>query len=147
MTVQTDYYGLAEYEEESLIIFPEGLFGFPELKKYLPLLINEEDDSMILLQSVEQPAVAFALINPAFLLSDYFPILTPEELSFLGVEDSEELSFLAICVMHDDYLENTVNLKSPLAINPETRIGMQVILEHSPYSFRHKLSSFPSIRP
>ena len=147
MTVQTDYYGLVEYEEESLIRFPEGLFGFPELKKYLPLLINEEDDSMILLQSVEQPAVAFALINPAFLLSDYFPILTPEELSFLGVEDSEELSFLAICVMHDDYLENTVNLKSPLAINPETRIGMQVILEHSPYSFRHKLSSFPSIRP
>ena len=72
MTVQTDYYGLVEYEEESLIIFPEGLFGFPELKKYLPLLINEEDDSMILLQSVEQPAVAFALVSYTHLDITFF---------------------------------------------------------------------------
>lgn len=145
MTIQTDYYGLVEYEEEDLITLPEGFFGFPDLKRYLPLLLSEEDDSMILFQSVERPEVAFVLINPAFLLPDYSPSLTPEELAFLGAEDSGELSYFVICVIHDDYMDNTVNMKCPLSINPQTKIGMQVIMEQSEYDFRQKISSFPGI--
>ena len=145
MTIQTDYYGLIEYKEEDLIILPEGLFGFPDLKRYLPLMMDEEDDSMLLFQSVERPEVAFVLINPTCLLPDYSPSLTPEELAFLEVEDSGQLSYFVICVIHDNYLDNTVNLKCPLSINPTTRIGMQIIMEQSPYGFRHKLSSFPGL--
>lgn len=145
MTIQTDYYGLIDYKEEDLIILQEGLFGFPDLKRYLPLMMDEDDDSMLLFQSVERPEVAFVLINPTFLLPDYSPSLTPEELAFLEVEDSGELSYFVICVIHDNYLDNTVNLKCPLSINPTTRIGMQIIMEQSPYGFRHKLSSFPGL--
>ena len=145
MTIQTDYYGLIDYKEEDLIILPEGLFGFPDLKRYLPLMMDEDDDSMLLFQSVERPEVAFVLINPTFLLPDYSPSLTPEELAFLEVEDSGELSYFVICVIHDNYLDNTVNLKCPLSINPTTRIGTQIIMEQSPYGFRHKLSSFPGL--
>ena len=145
MTIQTDYYGLIDYKEADLIILPEGLFGFPDLKRYLPLMMDEDDDSMLLFQSVERPEVAFVLINPTFLLPDYSPSLTPEELAFLEVEDSGELSYFVICVIHDNYLDNTVNLKCPLSINPTTRIGMQIIMEQSPYGFRHKLSSFPGL--
>ena len=145
MTIQTDYYGLIDYKEEDLIILPEGLFGFPDLKRYLPLMMDEDDDSMLLFQSVERPEVAFVLINPTFLLPDYTPSLTPEELAFLEVEDSGELSYFVICVIHDNYLDNTVNLKCPLSINPTTRIGMQIIMEQSPYGLRHKLSSFPGL--
>ena len=99
----------------------------------------------LLFQSVERPEVAFVLINPTCLLPDYSPSLTPEELAFLEVEDSGELSYFVICVIHDNYLDNTVNLKCPLSINPTTRIGMQIIMEQSPYGFRHKLSSFPGL--
>ena len=146
MTIQTDY-GVVEYKQEDLVIFPDGLFGFPKLTRYLLLRLNEEedDDSMLLFQSVERPEVAFVLINPTCLLPDYTPSLTPEELAFLEVEDSGELSYFVICVIHDNYLDNTVNLKCPLSINPTTRIGMQIIMEQSPYGFRHKLSSFPGL--
>ncbi len=145
MTIQTDYYGLIEYKEEDLIILPEGLFGFPDLTRYLPLMMDEQEDSLLLFQSVERPEVAFVLINPTSLLPDYTPSLTPEELAFLEAEDIGELSYFVICVIHDNYLDNTVNLKCPLAINPTNRVGMQIIMEHSPYGFRHKLSSFPGI--
>ena len=47
--------------------------------------------------------------------------------------------------MKDNYLENTVNLKCPLVINPQTRHGIQVILENSPYEYRHELRSFPTV--
>lgn len=145
MKVLTDYYGEVEYEKEDLVTIPDGLFGFTDLKHYLPLRLSDEDDFTLLMQSTEKPEVAFIVINPVFLCQDYSPSLTPEELSFLNVSESGELSYYVICVVRDNYLENTVNLKCPLAINPQTRIGMQVILENSPYGFRHKLGSFSCI--
>lgn len=144
MIIDTDY-GTVEYEEENLITFADGLFGFPTLKRYLFLTLDEEDDFMLLMQSVENNQVGFALINPYFLDAEYAPELTPEELSCLEAEESGELSYYSICTIHNDYLENTVNLKCPLVINPRTRQGIQVILEHSPYEYRHKLRFFPSV--
>ena len=81
MTIQTDY-GMVEYEESDLLIFPDGLFGFPKLTQYLLLYLNEDDDSMLLLQSVEECKVGFVLINPFLLCPDYSPELTPEELAW-----------------------------------------------------------------
>lgn len=146
MTIQTDY-GMVEYSPEDLIIFSDGLFGFPKLTRYLLLRINEgeDDDSMLLMLSVEDPNVVFVLINPFFLSSDYSPVLAPEEFACLDASEDGELSYYVICVVRNDYLENTVNLKCPLVINPQTRRGIQVILENTSYSYSHKLSSFPSI--
>ena len=145
MKIHTDYYGEIEYSKEDLVTFPEGLFGFPDLKYYLPLCLSDDDDSMLILQSTEKPEVVFLFINPAFLYPDYLPKLTSEELYYLKVSDSGELSYYVICVIKDNYMDNTVNLKCPLAINPLTRVGMQIILENSPYGFHHKLDSFPHV--
>lgn len=146
MTIQTDY-GMVEYSPEDLIIFSDGLFGFPKLTRYLLLRINEgeDDDSMLFMLSVEDPNVVFVLINPFFLSPDYSPVLAPEEFACLDASEDGELSYYVICVVRNDYLENTVNLKCPLVINPQTRRGIQVILENTSYSYSHKLSSFPSI--
>lgn len=146
MTIQTDY-GMIEYVPEDLVIFTDGVFGFPKLTRYLLLRLSEEedDDSMLLMLSVEDPNVVFVLINPFFLCPDYSPVLTPEELVCLETKDSKELSYYAICVVRNDYLENTVNLKCPLIINPKTRHGIQIILENTLYEYSHKLGSFESI--
>ena len=146
MTIQTDY-GTVEYAPEDLITFSDGLFGFPKLTRYLLLRMNEEegDDSILLMLSVEDPNVVFVLINPFFLCPDYSPVLAPQELSCLSVEDSGGLSYYAICVVRNDYLENTVNLKCPLAINPQTRRGIQLILDNTSYEYCHKLGRFPSV--
>ncbi len=144
MTIQTDY-GTVEYEENDLLVFTDGIFGFPKLTRFLLLRMNDDDDSILLMLSVEDDSVAFVLFDPFALSPDYSPVLTPEELSCLGAKDSEELSYYVICVVQTDYMENTVNLKCPLVINPETRHGIQVILANSHYEFRHKLRSFPSI--
>lgn len=145
MIIHTKYYGDIEYVKEDLFFFPDGLFGFPELKYYLPLCLNEEDDALLLLQSTENPEIAFVVINPVFLCSDYTPRLAPHELSYLGVSDCEELSYFTICVLKDSYQESTVNLKCPIAVNPTTHKGLQVIMESCPYGYRHNLSSFASM--
>ncbi|MCI9568371.1 MAG: flagellar assembly protein FliW [Lachnospiraceae bacterium] len=144
MTIQTDY-GVVEYEAKDLFIFSDGIFGFPKLTKYLLLCLNEGDDSMLLMLSTEDSKVEFALINPFLLCPDYSPALSPEELACLEAKDNSELSYYSICVVKENYLENTVNLKCPLVINPQTRRGIQVILENSSYGHRHELRSFPTI--
>lgn len=144
MTIQTDY-GTIDYQERDLLIFRDGLFGFPKLTRYLLLRMNDDDDSILLLLSVEQCEIVFVLINPFFLCPDYSPELAPEELACLDAQNSDELSYYTICVVRTNYLENTVNLKCPVVINPKTRYGIQVILKNSPYEYRHKLSSFSTI--
>ena len=145
MTIQTDY-GAVEYSPEDLITFSDGIFGFPKLTDYLLLRMGEgDDDSILLMLSVEDPNVVFVLINPFFLCPDYSPSLAPQDLDCLDVKDSGDLSYYVICVVRDEYLENTVNLKCPLAINPQTRCGIQLILENGSYEYCHRLGDFPSV--
>lgn len=146
MTIETDY-GTVDYKEEDLITFPDGLFGFPDLKKYLFLSLDEEteDNLMLVMISVDEPRIGFVIVNPLFLCPDYAPVLTPEELACVGVKESDELAYYAICAMHSNYLDNTVNLKCPIVINPETHCGIQVILENSSYGYRHEMRSFSTV--
>ena len=146
MLVKTDYFGDVEYDEKDLLFFPDGLLGFQDIKYYLPFYLEEDDDSVILLQSTEKPEIAFLVINPYFLLENYSPVLTSEELDFLKVSEPGDLCYYAICVVHNHYLESTVNLKCPLAVNPETRVGIQVIMQNTVYGYRHTFGSFPVIR-
>lgn len=139
MNLITTDYGDIQYEKEDLILFSDGLFGFPDLTEYLLICLDEEDSSLLVLQSVQKPEISFAVINPVLLCPDYTPVLTPEELFSMNVEDSGELSYYAICIVKKDLADSMINLKSPLAINPKTLKGMQVILEGSQYLFRHRI--------
>ena len=81
MQLHTKDYGVIDYEEKDLFHFPDGLFGFSEVQHYLPLCLNEEEDSTILLlQGVENPDVAFVVINPFSLDPDYAPTLPTKSL-------------------------------------------------------------------
>ena len=47
MKTQTDYYGEIEYNLSDLIVVADGFFGFPELKQFLPLRLDEDNDSLL----------------------------------------------------------------------------------------------------
>lgn len=147
MELHTKDYGILEYEEQDLFYFSDGLFGFPQIKHFLPLCLNEQEDSMmLLLQGVEDTGIAFVVLDPFSIEPDYEPRLTREELSFLGVESEAELSFYVTCALKDDYLDNVVNLKCPLVMNPENRRCMQVIMADSPYDYRKSLRDFKLVK-
>ena len=109
MKIDTKYYGEIDYTKDELVVFPDGLFGFSQYHDYLPLSMEEDDSSLLILQSVDEPYVAFFLIDAAALFPSYSPVLLPEELSFLEVNSSDELSYYVICAVKKDYLDGTVN--------------------------------------
>lgn len=141
MELDTKYFGAIRCDEESVLRFSEGLFGFEEEREFVLLPFDESQESLLCFQSVTTPQLAFAAMNPFFLDSSYAPTLSSSDLSSLGVKKSEDLCYYTFCVVKSPIDSSTVNLKCPVAINDQTRQAKQVILEQS-YSMRQLLSDF-----
>lgn len=142
MKLSTKYFGEIDYGEEDVIRFPEGIFAFEEEKEFVLLPFSGSDGTLLCLQSVATPQLAFVVMNPFTLHLEYAPVLQPEELEGLGVKDSRELCYYVLCVVKNPVSTSTVNMKCPVAINDETQTGAQVILDTDEYGMRHLLSEF-----
>ncbi len=143
MKTGTKYFGEIEYEEGETINFPSGLFGFEEEKTFLLMPFPTEGESTLFcLQSTKTAGLAFTALDPFMLDASYAPVLQGEELGALEVTRSEDLYYYVLCAVKNPVSESTVNMKCPIAINGETRVAYQVILEEGPYTMRHPLSGF-----
>ena len=141
MKTLTKSFGELAYSDEELLHFPSGLFGFESEQAFLLLPFSDEG-TLFSLQSVTTPELAFTLMHPFTLAPDYAPVLRAEELEALEADKSESLYYYVLCTVRTPVSESTVNMRCPLAINPDTRCGMQVILEDETWDMRHKLSEF-----
>lgn len=142
MKLQTKYFGEIEYDADDCFSFPSGVYGFEEEKEFLLIPFEGSQSSLLCLQSTQTPTLAFILMDPFSLKQDYAPMLQQTELAALGVKENDALCYYVMCVVKQPIAESTLNLKCPIAINPDTRISMQVILESDEYEMRHLLSSF-----
>ncbi len=140
LRLRSKYFGEVEYEAGDVLHFPSGLFGFEEEREFLLLPFEGSGGSMLCLQSVGTPALAFVVLDPFTLAPDYTPVLEEEELKQFGVKEVGELGFYVLCAVKNPVSESTVNLKCPLVIHPETRQARQVIMER--YEMRHPLAGF-----
>lgn len=141
MKTQTKYFGEIDYTKEELLTFRKGLFGFEDEQSFL-LLPFSDAGTLFSLQSVRTPELAFTLMHPFSLDASYAPVLSADELKTLGVEKSEDLYYYVLCTVKTPVDDSTINMKCPLAINPDTRQGLQAILEDETWEMRHKLSDF-----
>ncbi len=129
-------------EESQYIEFEEGIFGFEEEKKVLPVMLEDGSDAILYLQSVENQELSFIVMNPFMLKEDYNPVLSEEDYKKLGTSDEKDLSYYVFCVLANAAKESTVNLRCPIVVNHVTRQARQVILSSEEYGFRHLLKEF-----
>lgn len=141
MNINAKYFGDISYEKEEVIHIINGLFGFECYTEYLPLSFNGENDTMISLQSIEDEALSFVLMNPFEIFPDYEPVLSKEDLEELSADSENDISYYVLSVIRDTIAESTVNLKAPLAVNALNRQAKQVILDSPEYTFRHTLEN------
>jgi flagellar assembly factor FliW len=143
MEIKTQYFGTISCSEKEFIHFSDGLFGFADLKHYVPLAFEDNSDALISLQSIEDTSISFILMNPFKLYAEYMPILSDEDKRLLDISIHEDnISYYVICVIHDSMDDSTVNLKCPIAVNTLTREARQVILDNALYKFRHPVKDF-----
>lgn len=142
MQLRTKYFGCVDYAPEEVITFPSGLFGFESETAFLLLPFAGSEGNLLCFQSVQTPTLAFVAMNPFSLYPEYAPILSDEELRFMGAKESQELCYYVLCVVREPVSESTVNLRCPVVIHPERRTAVQVILEGTDYHMRHRLGDF-----
>lgn len=140
MKLNTKYFGEIDYETRDLISFPNGLFGFEDEHAFLLIPFKPDNQTLLCLQSASTPALAFVLMDPFSIYAKYAPVPQPSELSFLGVEECQDLSYYTMCMVKSPVSESTVNLKCPIAINADTRVAQQIILDGDTYHMRHRLA-------
>ena len=138
ITVKTTRFGEVQVKTEDVVQLPAGLIGFPELKQYV-LLDHDKDSPFKWLQSLDDGAIAFVLINPLLFKPDYMVEVTEAEVADLKLDVEEDAIISVIITMPSNPQNMTANLKAPLVFNLKNRMGKQIILNNPEYTTRHNI--------
>ena len=123
MKIKTHQFGEIEFNEDLIIYFAEGLFGFEHLHKFL--LIKTDDELFYWLNSVEQPEIAFSLIGMR-IIDEKYPMIGNNEA-------------FGIVIMSKNPSDIKVNLKAPVYIDQDTKSGFQKIIDSEKYPIDYNL--------
>jgi len=136
MMIQTGRFGQLNISEQEIIEIPQGLLGFPDLKRFC--LVDPADDTLILwLQSLQNPEIAFPVLEPKVFRPEYAARLSAAELRELRLENVNQSAVFAILTIPSDATQMTANLKAPVVINLKAQIARQVVLQENEYSVKH----------
>ncbi|NLM96925.1 MAG: flagellar assembly protein FliW [Halanaerobiaceae bacterium] len=131
MEIKTRDFGIIEISEDDIIDFPVGIPGFSDYREFV-LLPLDEDSPFVIMQSVEESELAFILISPWEIVSDYEFEIGENIEKALRVETEKDLLVFVTVSIRQDIKDTTVNLAAPLIINKREKIGRQLILEGYP---------------
>jgi len=140
LTIETTRFGPLTIAEERIITVVGGLLGFPAYTRYV--IVNHDDDMAVpfrWLQSVENPALAFVIIDPWVFMPSYAITLPDEVCASLDLSEAQPPLILAIVTIPLEPALMTANLQGPLVINPVTRRAQQAVLVNSPYTTQHAI--------
>lgn len=137
--VQTARFGRLEIDAALVITLVEGLIGFEDCTRYVVVNHTATSDFRWL-QSLDDGAVAFPIIDPWQFKPDYAPTISDadaEELELTAI--GPKLVFAIVTIPRSDPRAMTANLLGPIVINPLTRRGKQVIVTDEGYTTRHSI--------
>ena len=138
MKIKTTRFGELEVDKKDIIEFTEGLLGFENQKKFF--IVDPGDQTLILwLQSVEDAAVAFPIIEPKIFQPNYMIKLLPVELNSLALENLQSASVYTVLTIPQNVTDMSANLKAPIIINNKTKIARQIVLQDSKLEVRFKM--------
>lgn len=137
MEIQTREFGIVQVEEDAVYEFPEGVYGFENDSKFAVFSKEIEEYSFLYLQSVDNLVPCFMVFEPWDMHHDYQPAVSKEDLDACGVSDIEELIFLVIATVPSMIENLSINIKSPIVLNPKTKKARQIILQNADYTVRY----------
>ena len=138
MELKTAQFGVINIGEDELINFPMGLPGFENNKKFV-LIGNDPAALFFWLQSVEDPDLCFVVTDPFSIYPNYYVDVDDDDVNFLEITDSGNVMTLAVVVIPEKIEETRVNLKAPILINVEKKIGKQIIQKDESLPIRYYL--------
>ncbi len=137
--IKTRPFGEIEINEHQIIDFPDGIFGFDDVRKFVLLDAHDEKSPLKWLQAYDEPDLAFVVIRPIDFMREYELVVSMSDIECVGADTAENLIVFAIVTIPSNPSDMTANLQGPIIINPEKRLGRQAISLSDRYSVRHKI--------
>lgn len=142
MEINSRIFGKIEIDDNKIITIPNGLLGFEKYTRYVIAYDSDKEskNGIMWLQCVDEPELAFPVMDPMFIIKDYRPVVEDEWLAQIGIfESDEELYVLSVLTVPSDLTKMTINLKAPIVINISTRLGCQIIVNNEEYPIRYSV--------
>jgi flagellar assembly factor FliW len=138
MQINTTRFGQVEIDDKRVIDFTDGLPGFPEAHRFV-LLEHAPNNPFHWLQCLDDPALAFVVMDPLIVEPNYRQAIPKEAVKDLGLKSEKETALLTIVTIDRANQRVTTNLLGPLVIHSETLQAKQIILEQSTYATKHDI--------
>jgi flagellar assembly factor FliW len=134
MKLATRIFGEVEIDDSKIISFPNGIIGFPDLKKFI-LMFDEEKgtDTIKWLQSIDEPSFAMPVMDPLIVCPDYKPEVDRTTVDIIGELSNDDLLVLVTVTVPHDLKQMTVNLMGPFIINVKECKAVQTIVDNDEY--------------
>lgn len=132
-TITTSRFGTLDIDEDKIITMTTPFLGFAEERRFI-LLPHGPGSAFWWLQAVDNPDLAFVVIQPAVVNPQYqpaIPLHCQQELQAAGQSDLEILIILTIPKGQPEAM--TANLLGPLILNPIKKLAKQTLLDPTRY--------------
>jgi flagellar assembly factor FliW len=139
MKIHTTRFGSIEIEPDDILFFRNGLLGFEDCRHWV-LLADSDNSSVAWLQSMQHSDIAMPVVSPRRFVSDYQVRLEPSDVDTLQLTAVEQAYVLGVVSRDEETL--TLNLRAPLVINLDRRIGCQVVTV-DPQPLQYELATLP----
>lgn len=126
MRIDTQRFGTLRFNADQLFLFANGLIGMETMRQWA-LISDPENPSVAWLQSASRGDRAIALISPRVFFKDYRVHVTRRDLASLSMQPGADVFILTTVSGHVGKL--TTNLRAPILLNLDRRLGCQVITE------------------
>ena len=141
MQLETAHFGVINIDEADIIYFPEGIPGFENSKKY-SLIGNDSGESVFFwLQSLDIPELCFVVTDPFMVYDGYGVDVDDEDVKLLKISDANKVLTLTIVIIPENINEIRVNLKAPILINMDQKLGKQIIQQNDNIPIKYYLSN------
>ena len=138
MLIQSLRFGEVDVPEDKVIRFVKPILGFEHLTDFC-LIEPDELKPFLCLQSLEDPALTFLVVNPVVFFPDYRIEVNPKEIADLTIHELTSVETYVIVTVPENPEKMSVNLQGPVLINTENNLGRQLILVNSEYQVCHNV--------
>ncbi len=129
MDVKTKNNDIVSVDESKILSFPHGIMGFEQYKNYA--LIPSDYEPFLWLQSTEDSALAFLLVDPFLICSDYEADIDDNAMHAIEISNVDDIVIMTIVTVPNDGSAVTANFLGPILINRRNNKCMQVVLTDS----------------
>ena len=140
MKLATTRFGEIEFDEAMVIEMKGPILGFEHLTRYI-LLKQDQQTPFNWLQSVEDGALAFVVMNPQVIKPDYEPEIPDDDVALLEIEEVQDVVLLSIVTIRSKPVSMiSANLRAPVVINFKKRMAKQIVLEDASLPVQYEIA-------